>query len=81
MDSYKFPVMSMIIHPNGTVLHSINANVILERANQQAEASSKFLDQISVDNPSKDLSTSPMNPIDSIYFEFLNEPFLNKNIV
>jgi hypothetical protein len=80
LDAYKFPVMSMIIHPNGTVLHSINANVILERANQQAEASSKFLDKISDHlNPSNDLTTSSMNPIDSIYFEFLKEPF--KNIV
>jgi hypothetical protein len=72
--------MSMVIHPNGTVLHSINANVLLERANQQAEAASKFLDKINFANPSSDdFSTSQINPIDSIYLEFLKEPLKNNS--
>lgn len=30
LDQYEFPVMMMIIAPNGTVVHKINANTFLD---------------------------------------------------
>jgi hypothetical protein len=38
LDAYKFPVMSMIMSPNGTVVHTINANDLLAQAHEESDA-------------------------------------------
>jgi hypothetical protein len=63
----------MIIHWNGTVLHKINANTVLEIANKESESSSTFLDKVtyrSGDEPK-------INHIDDVYMGFLNKPLQN----
>jgi hypothetical protein len=47
MDVYQFPVMMLVALPNGTVIHAINANELLdisEATTQDHEPSPSFLD-------------------------------------
>jgi hypothetical protein len=37
LDAYAFPVQSMVISNNGTVISTLNANDLLERSNAEAE--------------------------------------------
>lgn len=71
MDSYSFPVVSMVIATNGTVIHKMNANVLLDLSNKHNDKQSflqaAFLDQVVED------------PIGKVYEEFLNEGLVNKN--
>lgn len=39
LEKYSFPVVSMIAFPNGTVIHTINANVLLDEGAISSEES------------------------------------------
>lgn len=74
LNAYEFPVESMVIHPNGTVLHRINANVLLEISNKYHERKSfmqsTFLD---VDNSIVE------DPISNEYEKFLIDGLATQN--
>jgi hypothetical protein len=66
-DAYSFPVMSMVLDINGTVIHKINANVLLDQANKE---SGSFVSNM--------MATEQESPVAVVYERFLKEA-LNKS--
>ncbi len=66
LDAYKFPVTSMVIHSNGSVIKTLNANDLLEEAGQETR---KFMEAVL---PSLN-AQGQSDPMTSIYLRFLNE--------
>ncbi len=66
LNAYKFPVMSMGMSPNGTVIHTINANDLLAQAHEESE---KFMATIMSPIDNERVS----DPVSYVYRRFLNE--------
>jgi hypothetical protein len=64
--TYKFPVMSMILSPSGTVVHTMNANDLLAQAHEESDKLVTML-MSPIDNERM------RDPVSYVYHRFLNE--------
>ena len=69
LDSYKFPVMSLVIAPNGTIIHKINANDLLDQSQTESE---KFIETIGMIGQLMS-GGEDYNPTSQVYARFLQE--------
>ena len=65
MDAYKFPVMTMIINPSGKIIHTLNANDLLDASNKESEAILSTLFSGNIERVT--------DPVSFIYHQFLTE--------
>ena len=78
LNAYTFPVQSMVLSINGTILNKLNANDLIDLSNKLNEKRS-FLDAtfIAAAASSSSFSTSTgdeiEDPIGNVYLKFLNE--------
>jgi hypothetical protein len=63
LDAYHFPVMSMVLSSNGTLIHSVNANDLLDSAHQGSDS---FMNSVIPPDPEKYI-----DPIAVAYRDFL----------
>lgn len=47
LENYRFPVMMMVVLPNGTIIHSINANEFMETEHKNMN----IIDHLSFEEP------------------------------
>ena len=73
LDAYSFPVQSMVIAHNGTIVSTLNANDLLERSNSEAE---KFRSNIIGITP--EMNRVYEDPISFIYRSFLENATIHE---
>jgi len=74
LDTYAFPVMSYVMHANGTIVHRINANHLLDLSRQQGQERNNNLASGGDDEDNEHSQAhSDHHPVSLVYEKFLRD--------